>query len=131
MEPDHVESQVAVLSRAALTAAAARRFAAVDAVPWPVAVAAEPDETPVRRAASWAQDEPWQADERLREALPDESLREEETWREHETWRGARLVGRQQRAARPFSSPGQTSPRSPRSQRRQEEMLQNGRRAEA
>jgi hypothetical protein len=98
--------------------AAVQRCAASDAVPWPDAVVAEPDGTPVRRAAPWlgavrggpwreaARDEPWQG------AAQDEP------------WRAAvRRVGPRHQAVRAFYAPGLMSPRSPRPSKRREEML--------
>ena len=54
--------------------AAVQRLAASDVAPWPDAVAAEPDGTPVGQAAllpEAAQDGPWRADEPLPEAARD------------------------------------------------------------
>ena len=101
--------------------AAVQQFAASDAAPWPDAVAAEPDGMPGRRAAPLleaAQGEPWRV---VRDG----------------PWRAAWLVaaaappvGMLVRAARVFD-PGRTRRHSPRSRRRQVEMLQSDRQAEA
>jgi hypothetical protein len=107
--------------------AAVQRFAVSDAAPWPDAVAAEPNGTPVPRAAPlpeavrggpWrgvAQDGPW------REAV------QGEPWREavqDEPWRAAvARVGPRPQAVRVFCAPGQMSPRSPRPQKRRAKML--------
>ena len=122
-----MRSGAAVRRFSAWPGAAVPRCAASDAVPWPDAVAAEPDGTPVRRAAPlpeavrggpWreaAQDEPWQGAVQggpWRAAVQDEP------------WRAAVLrVGPRPQAVRAFCAPGQTSPRSPQPSKRQEEML--------
>jgi hypothetical protein len=93
--------------------AAVQRCAASDAVPWPDAVAAEPDGTPVRQVAPLpeaVQDEP------LQEAVQDEPWQEavqDEPWQEvarDEPWRVAvPRVGPRPQAVRAFCAPGQMS----------------------
>ena len=124
--------------------AAVQRCAASDAVPWPDAVAAEPDGTPVRQAAPLpeaVQDEP------LPEAAPDGPWRaavQDGPWQEvaqggpwqaavqDEPWRVAvPRVGPRPQAVRAFCAPGQMSLRSPRPPKRRGEMLQGEGRAHA
>lgn len=93
----------------AWSGAAMQRCAASDAVPWPDAVAAEPDGTPVRQAAPLreaAQDEPWP------EAVRGEPRRAAVPWVELRT-----------QAVRAFCAPGQMSLRSSRPPKRRGEML--------
>jgi hypothetical protein len=107
--------------------AAVQRCAASDAVPWPDAVAAEPDGTPVRRAAPLPEavrGGPW------REAAqggPWQEAAQGGPWREavqDEPWRAAvPRVGPRPQAVRAFCAPGQMNSRSPRPPKRREEML--------
>ena len=104
--------------------AAVQRCAASDAAPWPDAVAAEPDGTPVRRAAPLPEavrGEPWREDGPWREAAQDEP------WQgaaQGGPWRAAvPRVGPRLQAVRAFCAPGQMSPRSPRPPKRREQML--------
>ena len=99
--------------------AAVRRCAASDAVPWPDVVAAEPEGTPVRRAAPlpeavrggpWeeaARDEPWQG-----------VVMQGGPWR-----LAVPRVGPRPQAVRAFCAPGRMSSRSPQPLKRREEML--------
>jgi hypothetical protein len=125
--------------------AAVQRCAASDAVPWPDAVAAEPDGTPVRRAAPLpeavrggpsqeaAQDEPWQEAARggpSQEAAQDEPWQEAAQggpWRaavQDEPWRAAvPRVGLRPQAVRALYAPGQMNSHSPRPPKCREEML--------
>jgi len=116
--------------------AAVQRFAAPDAVPWPDAVAAEPDGTPVRPAAPLREavrGGPWGEavrDGPLREAVRGGPWREAAQgvplpeavrggpWPEaaqDEPWRAAApRVGPRPLAVRAFCALAQTNPRSPR-----------------
>jgi hypothetical protein len=96
--------------------AAVQRCAASDAAPWPDVVAAEPDGMPGRQAAPLpeaAQGERWRV---VRRVVRDEPSRAAALVA------AAAPVGPLVRAARPFD-PGRTRRHSPRSRRRQVEML--------
>lgn len=89
--------------------AAVQRFAAPDAVPWPDAVAAEPDGTPVRPAAPLREavrGGPW--GEAVRGG-PWPEAAQDEPWRA-----AAPRVGPRPLAVRAFCALAQTNPRSPR-----------------
>jgi len=113
-----VRSGVTVRRFSAWRDAVVQRFAASDAAPGPDAVAAEPDGTPVRRAAPLPETmrgEPWRGVARggpWRAAVQDEPSQA-----------AVPRVWPRPQAVRAFCAPGQTSPRSPRSPRRREEML--------
>jgi hypothetical protein len=116
-----VRSGATVRRFSAWPGAAVQQFAASDAAPWPDAVAAEPDGMPGRRAAPLleaAQGEPWRV---VRDG----------PWRAAGLVEAAAPVGLLVQAALPFWNPGRTRRHSPRSRRRQVEMLQSDRQAEA
>jgi hypothetical protein len=102
--------------RAVRSGAAVQQFAAPDAAPRPDSAGAELDGAPVRLAAPLleaAQGGPWRA------------------VAQDEPWRRVPQDGPRQHVARPFSARGHTPRCLPRSRRRQEQMLQSDRQAEA
>ena len=113
-----VRSGATVRRFSAWPGATVQRFAASDAAPWPDAVAAEPDGTPVRRAAPLpeaVQGGPW------RGVAQDGPLRAPA---QDGPWRAAvPRVGPRPQAVRVVAAAGQTRPRLPRPPKRREEML--------
>ena len=125
-----VRAVATVLRFSARLDSMALRLSASDAVPWPDVVAAEPHGVPVQRAVP----SPGAAlDAPLPEGAPWQAVVRGGPWREvaqDGPLRAVPLVAPLEQLARP-SYPGHTRRWSPRSRRRQVEMLQSDRQVEA
>jgi hypothetical protein len=128
-----VRSGATVRRFSAQPGARVQRCAVPDAAPWPDAAAAEPDGTPVRKAAllrEAGQGEPWRG---VTKGEPCWGVSQDGPWRRAADgpWLEATQVGPLMQGARAFFVPGHQPRCSLRSRRRSEEMLQNNRHAKA